>query len=145
MKINEATYDETRTSSVVNLAVLDGPDEQGEIFRAIQRTYRIRMGSGTGSARLFRAVFGRAQTVKDYSSRNYVWTFLDPSSGVVLYVLVSKEGAAFEYDFGSVGPWGPRRAGPKVARVINWVARKICRHLSCAKPKGPKTRRKGRL
>lgn len=92
--VNVATYQEADSTSVVNVA-----HEYMKMLGAIERWWEHRKllcrSLPTEKGYLIKA-FGKQQVVRNYSYKNWIWTF--QSSDAVLYVLWSKRGVSWEFD-----------------------------------------------
>lgn len=90
MKVNVYKYDEEGTHSLSNAIG----------FQALIDTYEpIYRNRVLSSLKLFKQKFGRQQITKNYSHRNWVWTFQSDDGKAVIYCLVNEQqGIAWEYD-----------------------------------------------
>ena len=93
MKINVAPYVEDNTSSVINMH-----DSVLEIYDIYKQYWVVLHKHKLTSLELFKKAFGRQKLTKDYTCRNWVWTFTDDEEKGILYCLVSKEGPSWEFD-----------------------------------------------
>lgn len=91
MKINEEPYEESKTSSIYTFGIHDEFDLVNDQKKL--KNYFERKGDRT-SKQLFKDLYGKQQTVVQYTNRNWVWTF--SSENACLYVLCSKTGRHLE-------------------------------------------------
>lgn len=92
MNINTAQYDETATDCIVN-CVTPRWD-----FNACKEYYDgiRKVGYKDDSKALFKTTFGKQMTCKNYTCRNWIWTFSDDNATV--YCLICDTGVSWEYN-----------------------------------------------
>jgi hypothetical protein len=101
MIINKVKYDEDFTNS---LQTMDGVNSLMlfNFYKKIREAGIFGPALGNEAKThvkmldVFKQVFGKQQTCKNYSSRNWIWTFTDGTTN--LWCLISKDGLTFEYD-----------------------------------------------
>lgn len=89
INVNKAPYVEGETDSISNLGLFI----PGKVYYDIIKDVDPDVVSKT----IFKKVFGRQQICKNYSYRNWVWTFSDEHA--TIYCMVSTRGASFEYNY----------------------------------------------
>ena len=92
MLINNKKYDEIHTDSLANCKSFH--DKFKKIYLFYKKMHE-RAGN-VGSIAVFKQVFGKQQCCKNYTCRNWIWTFSE--EGNTIWCLVSKEGINWEYD-----------------------------------------------
>ncbi|RTK97740.1 MAG: hypothetical protein EKK64_00565 [Neisseriaceae bacterium] len=90
MKINKSEYDESKSQGI-GLVVQDQ-----EIYEDVKKIYEFRHSLKLSSIEMFKLFFGKQQTCRNYTSKNWIWTFSDDEEKNVIYCLVSKEGISWE-------------------------------------------------
>lgn len=93
MQVNQAKYDENHSDSIMNVEELWVEPSERDLYLL---PYKTKRQLGITTLQLLKRVFGRQQTTKNYSHRNWIWTFTQ--NGSVLYCMVSVEGISWEYD-----------------------------------------------
>lgn len=104
--VNEVPYDENNTDSMVNMDFRGDKDSYSnrilEECSWFEIDYMKRIQQAPEDRRdpksIFKYIFGEQQICKNYSCRNWIWTFSDSEEENTLYVLVSKEGTNWEFD-----------------------------------------------
>lgn len=105
--VNEVPYDEEKTDSIVNMGNYNGLDpfySQRIIDECwwYDRKFFELMKSVPEERRdpksLFKYVFGRQLTCKNYTNRNWVWTFSDLEEQNAFWTLISTTGVSWEFD-----------------------------------------------
>lgn len=85
MEINKSIYVESELTGVVNNAAW------------VLCEWKYEKGIKLSSLEIFKKVFGKQLLTKNYSCRNWIWSFSE--GGNVLWCFVSKEGVSFNCDF----------------------------------------------
>lgn len=98
MKINFNQYDEEQTLHILeSKPQYAGRAWQEEYFQICEKVYR-KVHDFKNSLEACKAIFGKQQIVKQYSHRNWIWTFTDDDNFATIYCLVSVRGISWEYD-----------------------------------------------
>jgi hypothetical protein len=102
MEINKEQYQEENTDSLINIRIRPPLIAIWETDwnSNKQKEYWEKQGKRT-SKQYLKDVFGRQQTCKNYTRRNWIWTFSDGNGKACLYALVSETGLHWEYRGGS--------------------------------------------
>jgi hypothetical protein len=87
MKINKAKYKEDCNPGIFI--------DKGK-FNHLLEISKIRYLNKLSSIDLFKKVFGKQQVCKQYTNKNWIWTFTDDNERLVINCLVSKEGISWE-------------------------------------------------
>ena len=98
LNVNVHPYIETSTDSLLNLSWKK--PKSFDPYSPVMEYYKdIRaVGYMLDSRTLFRSTFGPQLCCRDYSHRNWIWTFSDITDSAVLYALLNVEGVAWEYN-----------------------------------------------
>ena len=89
MIINKIQYDEMNSKRFICF------DMEQEMALS-----NLRHSLNLSSIDMFKKCFGEQKICKNYSARNWIWTFSDEAEKKIVYCLVSKEGISWESPLG---------------------------------------------
>lgn len=107
--VNDVLYNEQKTESMLNMDFYENKSSYSRRIRdectwygeRYMKTIQEIPEKRRDSKSLFKYVFGGQQICKNYSRRNWIWTFSDINKNNILYTLVSIEGVSWEFNIDS--------------------------------------------